>query len=78
MNLVKTLRDKGCKVKEVPAWGVYLRKQWENVFADHLSHEEKGSIYMYDEGGACGFLWHVFSYEKRSCLYRRKSRQCVQ
>ncbi|MFJ7976644.1 DUF4275 family protein [Peribacillus sp. NPDC096379] len=28
----------------------------------------KKPIYIYDEDGLCGFLWHVFSYEKKKCL----------
>lgn len=37
------------KVKEIPKWGAYLRKQWEESFANHLSDKEKKSIYFYDD-----------------------------
>jgi hypothetical protein len=40
----------------------------ENNFANHISQEEKKSIYLYDDGGSCGYLWHLFSYEKKDCL----------
>ncbi|MCM3092839.1 MULTISPECIES: DUF4275 family protein [unclassified Cytobacillus] len=68
MDLAESLRSKKVKVKEIPKWGAYLRKQWEDSFADHLSDNDKRSIYFYDEDGFCGYLWHVFSYERRKCL----------
>ncbi|MEK4921007.1 DUF4275 family protein [Cytobacillus sp. FSL R5-0569] len=52
---------------EIPKWGTYLRKQWEDNFVNHLSDKEKKSIYLYEDG-CCGYLWHVFSYEKRKYL----------
>ena len=61
MDLVELLRSKKVKVIEIPKWGVYLRRQWENSFVNHLSDKEKKSIYLYDEDGCCGYLWHVFS-----------------
>ncbi len=68
MQLIQTLRSKNVNVIERPAWGTYLRKQWENCFAGHLSLEEKKSIYLFNDDGFCGYLWHVFSYEKQDCL----------
>ncbi len=68
MDLVDSLRSKNVKVIEIPKWGVYLRKQWEESFANHLSVKEKKSIYLHDEDGICGYLWHLFSYERRLCL----------
>jgi hypothetical protein len=68
VDIVGLLKNKKVRVKEIPKWGVYLRKQWENNFANHITHEEKKSIYLYDDGGACGYLWHLFSYEKKDCL----------
>jgi hypothetical protein len=68
MQIVDVLKNKQLKVKEIPKWGPYLRKQWEINFADHLSHEEKKAISLYDDDGACGFLWHLFSYEKKEAL----------
>lgn len=68
MDMVELLRSKKAKVIEIPKWGVYLRKQWESSFVNHLSDKEKKSIYLYDEDGFSGYLWHVFSYEKRKCL----------
>ena len=64
MDLVSSLRNKKVKVTEIPKWGRYLRKKWENNFANNLSDKEKKSIYLYDNG----YLWHIFSYEKRNCL----------
>ncbi|KGR76903.1 DUF4275 family protein [Ureibacillus sinduriensis] len=68
MELVDSLRSKKVKVIEIHKWGVYLRKQWEENFANHLSNKEKKSIYLLDEDGFSGYLWHVFSYERRKCL----------
>lgn len=53
------------KVREIPKWGTYLRKQWEIHFANHLSREEKEMIHLYNDRYACGYLWHLFGYEKR-------------
>ncbi|WP_115509731.1 DUF4275 family protein [Peribacillus acanthi] len=68
MDLVSLLRMKKVSVIEIPKWGTYLRKQWEDNFVNHLSDTEKKSIYLYDEDGCCGYLWHVFSYERRKYL----------
>lgn len=68
MDLVEWLRSKKVKVTEIPKWGTYLRKKWEDNFVNHLSDKEKKSIYLYDEDGCSGFLWHLFSYEKKECF----------
>jgi hypothetical protein len=65
--IVDLLINKRVMVTEIPAWGTYLRRQWENTFASHLSYDEKKSIYLYDDDGACGYLWHLFSYGKKVC-----------
>ncbi|WP_010497201.1 DUF4275 family protein [Paenibacillus elgii] len=68
MNLIDLLQSKKVKVKKIPKWGEYLRNQWECNFANHLSREEKETIYLHDTGGACGYLWHLFSYQMKDCL----------
>lgn len=73
MDLVSLLRMKKVRVIEIPKWGTYLRKQWEDNFVNHLSDKEKKSIYLYDEDGCCGYLWHVFSYERRKCLIEEQA-----
>lgn len=73
MSINEILKNKSIKVIEVPKWGTFLRKQWENVFANHLSHNEKKEIFMYDDDGFCGYLWHVFSFEKRVCLKEQEA-----
>ncbi|MFT8320268.1 MAG: DUF4275 family protein [Bacillus sp. (in: firmicutes)] len=70
MDLLATRSKKKGKVTEIPKWGTYLRKQWEDHFFDHLSENEKKAIYLHNEGG---FLWHVFSYEKKLCLKERQA-----
>jgi len=68
MEVIDKLKSKNIKVTEVDKWGPYFRKRWEDSFAGHMSYDEKKAIYLYDDDGACGFLWHIFSYEKRKCL----------
>jgi hypothetical protein len=75
MQIVEVLKNKNVKVIEIPKWGTYLRKMWEEKFADHMSIEEKKAIFLYDDDGACGFLWHLFSYEKRSCFVGEEADQ---
>lgn len=62
------LRKKNMKVREFRNWGVYFRKRWEDNFANHLSDEEKEDIFLYGDKYRCGYLWHIFSYEKKKCL----------
>ena len=59
----------------MPGWVSYLRKQWEETFAGNLSYEEKEEIYLYQNGIACGYLWHVFSYEKNDCVKDDRANQ---
>lgn len=73
MDVVEVLKNKRIRAREIPAWGVYLRTRWDEEFAAHLSHQEKESIFLYDEDGLCGFLWHIFSYEKKECLESEKA-----
>lgn len=68
IDLVSKLRMRKVKVIEIPKWGTYLRKQWEENFANHLSKNERKSIYLYNGDVLCGYLWHVFSYERKECL----------
>ncbi|WP_409276341.1 DUF4275 family protein [Neobacillus sp. SCS-31] len=68
MDIIDILKNKTIKVRELPKWGAYLRKEWETNFADHLSDEEKRAIYLFDHGGYCGYLWHLFSFKKKDCL----------
>ncbi|WP_346929658.1 DUF4275 family protein [Clostridium sp.] len=35
-----------------------LPDQCEDVFANHLSINEKRDIFMYNDDGFCGYLWH--------------------
>lgn len=65
MDIFNIIEDKKIKITEMPIGGVFLRKQWEDYFSSHLSFEEKENIYL---DGFGGFLWHLFSYEKREHL----------
>ncbi|WP_341518813.1 DUF4275 family protein [Bacillus paramobilis] len=68
MEFLDVLQKKNMKVREFQSWGVYFRKRWEGHFANHLSDEEKEDIFLYGDKYACGYLWHIFSYEKKKCI----------
>ncbi|MGI8305282.1 DUF4275 family protein [Bacillus paranthracis] len=68
MEFLDVLRKKNMKVREFRNWGVYFRKRWEDNFANHLSDEEKEDIFLYGDKYRCGYLWHIFSYEKKKCV----------
>lgn len=72
-KLVDTLQKKRVKVRKIPKWGVYLRKQWEDHFAGHLNEHEKSKIHLHDKGKSSGFLWHIFSFEKRECFTEKQA-----
>jgi len=57
MEVIDKLKSKNIKVTEVDKWGPYFRKRWEDSFAGHMSYDEKKAIYLYDDDGACGFLF---------------------
>ena len=75
MDIVDKLKRKNIKVLDIPKWGTYLRKEWENNFANHLNEKEKKAIYLLDDGGFGGYLWHLFSYEKKDCLEGEKAEE---
>ncbi|CAM5195011.1 hypothetical protein UACE39S_03136 [Ureibacillus acetophenoni] len=75
MNLIDKLKSKNIKVTEIPKWGPYLRKEWENQFAQHLSTEERKKIYLHDQNGMCGYLWHLFSFQKKDCVEREHAEE---
>lgn len=68
MGFLDVLRKKNMKVREFQKWGVYFRMRWEDCFANHLSGEEKEDIFLHGDKYGCGYLWHIFSYEKKKCL----------
>ncbi|WP_299091121.1 DUF4275 family protein [uncultured Metabacillus sp.] len=68
MEQINLLKSKGILVTELKSITEELRKQWEEAFAKHLSKSQKSKIYFYQH------LWHVFSYNKLSCLERQKAR----
>ncbi|WMM26176.1 DUF4275 family protein [Tissierella sp. MB52-C2] len=68
MKIASMLENKKIKVAEIPKWGTFLRKLWEDNFANHLTLEEKKDIYLWNNNDFCGYLWHLFSYEKKECL----------
>mgnify|MGYP001040520327 FL=1 len=75
MNILDILKRRNIVTTEIPKWGTYLRKQWEDNFAGHLTQKEKAAIFLHDYDGCCGYLWHIFSYEKRECLKGKEAEQ---
>lgn len=73
MELINILKSKKIKVIEITKWGTFLRKQWEDNFANHIGIEEKKEIFLHDNEGYCGYLWHLFSYDKRHYLQGQES-----
>lgn len=67
MDFFHKLKSNKIQVSQTDDYGYSLRKKWEETFAAHLSPLEKKQIYLHSDSGASGFLWHVFSYEKRVC-----------
>ncbi|TYS69943.1 DUF4275 family protein [Sutcliffiella horikoshii] len=61
------LRNKEFRTVEIPKWGNYLRCQWRDCFASHLSSEEQKMIGMDD------FLWHLCSWEKVKCFEKEEA-----
>jgi hypothetical protein len=59
---IKLLKDKGFLVSEFKNKGSELRKHWEEKFTHTLSKSQKQKIYLNQH------LWHVYSYNKLSCL----------
>jgi len=66
MEIIEILKSKKVKVTEIPKWGSFLRKLWEDNFSNHISLKEKKDINLYDDGGACGYLWHFLAMRKES------------
>lgn len=73
MDLVHRLQNKKIRIQEIPSWGSYLRQRWEERFAGHLSNGEKEEISLRYDGVFSGYLWHVFSYEKRAYIKERQA-----
>ncbi|MCC3356047.1 DUF4275 family protein [Bacillus sp. REN16] len=65
MDFFNRLKKKKMRVLELPKWGAYLRGEWESHFAAHLNDAEKRIIHL---NSSNGYLWHLFSYEKKKCF----------
>ena len=46
--LIEQLRKNNIKFKEIPHWGIYFRKRWDDAFVHHLNESEKEKIYLLD------------------------------
>lgn len=66
--LIEQFQRENIKFKDSPYRGIYFRKRWEEAFVSHLKQSEKEKIYLYGDRYSCGYLWHVFSYERRPYL----------
>ena len=68
MEQINLLKSKGILVSKLIGKREELRKQWEEAFAKHLSKSQKRKINLHQH------LWHIFSYNKLSCLEEKKAR----
>ena len=75
IHLFDLLKSKNIKVTEIPYWGIYFRNRWEERFVFHLSQLQKEEIHLYGNRYFCGYLWHVFSYDRRPHLYAHEAIQ---
>ncbi|MCA1060344.1 DUF4275 family protein [Rossellomorea aquimaris] len=78
IDLYDRLTARHMKVTEMPEWSNYLLKKWEETFVSHLNDEEKESIFLHSDRYSCGFLWHVFSYERTDRFVGEKAKQYFQ
>lgn len=67
-QLIKQLTKNKIKFKEFLYYAPYFRKRWEDAFVNHLGEHEKERIYLYGDRYCCGYLWHVFSNDKKPHL----------
>ena len=65
-QLIKQLEKSNIKYKEFLYFAPHFRKRWEDAFVHHLSESEKQKIYLYGDRYSCGYLWHVFSNDRKS------------
>ena len=64
----KNLQDKGVSLSEYDD-PQEIMDLWDNTFAHQISEAVKKSIY-YEQ-----FRWHIFSYEKQSCMKNDEARK---
>ncbi|MGO4694232.1 DUF4275 family protein [Paenibacillus sp. 2TAB26] len=62
LKLIPKLEAKHMRVAQAELEGRDMKREWEDIFAEGLDAQEKTNIYMEQ------YLWHVFSYAKKSCL----------
>lgn len=75
--LIEQLQSKNIKFKVSPYWGIYFRKRWEEAFVSHLKQSEKEKIHLYGDRYFCGYLWHVFSYDRRPHLLQTAANEGI-
>lgn len=71
MDIVDKLKNKNIKVKEIPKWGAYLRKEWEKNFANHLNDKEK-KPFIYLIMAVIVAIYGIFSVMKRKIVLKEK------
>ncbi|MBM6619603.1 DUF4275 family protein [Bacillus suaedaesalsae] len=65
----KNLLNKGVVISEIIEDANVLIDKWDKSFANSISEKEREEIH-YDD-----FKWHIFSYEKQSCLLEEEARK---
>jgi hypothetical protein len=46
IRLINSLERKNIKVTEINKWGPFLRREWENIFVNHINESEKRKTYI--------------------------------
>lgn len=72
MTVMWEPKHKKLKIVEIPKWGHYLRQQWREHFASHLSRAEQEEIFL------DSFLWHLCSWRKVDCLEKDEAIQAFE
>lgn len=74
-RLIKQLAKNNIRFKEFSYYAPYFRKRWEDAFVHHLSKLEKEKIFLYGDRYFCGYLWHIFSNDKRPYIMQNAANE---
>lgn len=64
-SLQMLLQQQNIRTEHYLHYAPYFLQRWEHTFVP-LSDDEKARIFLHSDRYSCGYLWHVFSYERRT------------
>lgn len=64
-SLQTLLQQQNIRTEHYLHYAPYFLQRWEHTFLP-LSDDEKARIFLHSDRYSCGYLWHVFSYERRT------------